>query len=327
MIISRTPFRISFTGGGTDLKAFYSREPGLVVSTTINKYMYITVHESFDRAVRVSYSKTEIVEEAAQLRHPIVRAAMELTGVTRGVEITSVADVPAGTGLGSSSSFTVGLLNALYAYQGRHVSSERLAEEASRIEIEMVGEPIGKQDQYAAAFGGLQSVTFQPDESVAVQPMICSAEVKQAFESRLLLFYSGQTREAKTILTAQREKTAEADGFASLRAMKALSERMRTLLQVNRPDALDDLGRLLHEGWELKKGMAQGISNEPIDRHYHAARQAGALGGKLLGAGGGGFLLFYVPQASQAAVREALPLREIPFRFESQGSRIIFVSD
>lgn len=327
MIISRTPFRVSFVGGGTDLREFYAREPGLVVSAAIDKYMYITVNKRFDDSIRVSYSKTEIVQTWKEIRHPIVKAALEITGVTGGVEITSIADVPAGTGMGSSSSFTVGLLNALYAFRGQRVAPEQLAREASRIEIEMVKEPIGKQDQYAAAFGGMNAIQFSADESVVTRPVVCTPEVQSAFEARLMMFYTGVTREAKSILAEQRHNTQSQEGaFDRLKKMRDLAKEMERLLRANRLDQLDDVGDVLHQGWMLKKGLARGIAAPEVDQWYDAARQAGAKGGKLLGAGGGGFLLFYVPVERKAAVRSALALREFPFHFESAGSTIIFVS-
>jgi len=322
MIISRTPFRISFAGGGTDLPAFYRTEPGAVTATTIDKYMYITVNKRFDATLRVSYSKTEIVDRADDLQHPIVREALRMTGLVEGLEITSIADLPAGTGMGSSSAFTVGLLHALYAYQGRAVSAEELARQACRIEIEILGEPIGKQDQYAAAYGGLNRIRFNPDETVFVDPVITTPEVRAELDANLLLFYTGTTRRASTILARQREQT-EASRDLLVR-MRDIAERMALALQDGR--RLNDFGQLLHEAWLLKRSVAEGITSPDIDRWYEAARQAGALGGKVLGAGGGGFLLFFVERQNQDRVRRALgDLRELPFRFEPQGSKIIYV--
>ncbi len=322
MIISRTPFRISFAGGGTDLPAFYRTEPGAVTATTIDKYMYITVNKRFDATLRVSYSKTEIVDRADDLQHPIVREALRMTGLVEGLEITSIADLPAGTGMGSSSAFTVGLLHALYAYQGRAVSAGELARQACRIEIEILGEPIGKQDQYAAAYGGLNRIRFNPDETVFVDPVITTPEVRAELDANLLLFYTGTTRRASTILARQREQT-EASRDLLVR-MRDIAERMALALQDGR--RLNDFGQLLHEAWLLKRSVAEGITSPDIDRWYEAARQAGALGGKVLGAGGGGFLLFFVERQNQDRVRRALgDLRELPFRFEPQGSKIIYV--
>jgi D-glycero-alpha-D-manno-heptose-7-phosphate kinase len=322
MIISRTPFRISFAGGGTDLPAFTRQEPGAVTATTVDKYMFITVNKRFDETLRVSYSKTEIVDGADDLRHPIVREALKLVGLTRGLEITSIADLPAGTGMGSSSAFTVGLLNALYAYKGQHTSAEDLAEAACRIEIELLGEPIGKQDQYAAACGGLNHIRFNPDGSVFVDPVITTREVREELDANLLLFYTGATRSASAILKRQQDETDRKRQV--LRGLRDIAERMARALQNGR--RLNDFGDLLHEAWQLKRRVADGITSPDIDRWYEAARGAGALGGKVLGAGGGGFLLFFVERQNQGAVRRALAdLRELPFRLEPQGSKIIYV--
>jgi len=324
MIISRTPLRISFAGGGSDLRAYYRHAHGAVTSTAIDKYIYVTVNKKFDDRIRISYSKTEIVDTVEDIRHDIVREAMKLTGVDSGIEITSIADIPSrGTGLGSSSSFAAGLLNALYAYDGKFASAERLAREACRIEIELLGEPIGKQDQYAAAYGGLNHIRFNADGTVFVDPVICSRETKELLTSRLMLFYTGLTRRANTILTEQRKKTDKK--LDTLGEMVRLSEELRDAL---RGDDLVKFGEILHRGWCLKKELAGGISNPAIDEYYEKARRAGAVGGKILGAGGGGFLLFYCEEGKQAAVREALSdLKETPFRLEPQGSKIIYVEE
>ena len=323
MIISRTPFRVSFAGGGTDLHAFYQHEPGTVTSTTIDKYMYITVNKRFDHTVRVSYSKTEIVETAEEVHHPLVREALKKAGISNGIEVTSISDIPAGTGFGSSSSFTVGLLNALYAYTATYAPPERLAAEACEIEIDIVGEPIGKQDQYIAAYGGLQHIRFNPDESVFVDPVVCSKERKRVLSSRLMLFYTGITRSASEILTEQRKETGNKLDF--LRKMRDLAGEIRRVLQEGH--RLDEFGDLLHEGWMLKRELASGITNELVDSAYENARGAGAIGGKLLGAGGGGFLLLYVPEDRRGEVGRALAeLREVPFELEPQGTKIVHVS-
>jgi D-glycero-alpha-D-manno-heptose-7-phosphate kinase len=325
VIISRTPFRVSFAGGGTDLRAFYRHEPGAVISTTIDKYMYLTVNERFDHTVRVSYSKTEIVETADQVEHPLVREALRKAGITNGIEVTSISDIPAGTGFGSSSSFTVGLLNALYAFTGTYAPPERLASEACEIEIDIVGEPIGKQDQYIAAYGGLQYIRFNPDESVFVDPVVCTAELKRTLSDRLLLFYTGITRSASDILTEQRKETEQGNKRDFLRKMAHLAGEMRRILQENRD--LDEFGELLHDGWMLKRELASGVTSPLIDAAYDKARSAGAIGGKILGAGGGGFLLLYAPQAAHAQIRTALAdLREIAFDLEPQGTKIVHVS-
>jgi D-glycero-alpha-D-manno-heptose-7-phosphate kinase len=325
MIITRTPFRISFVGGGTDLREFYAEEPGAVISTTIDKYMYVTVNRRFDHTIRVSYSKTEIVETLGELNHELVREAMRLTGVTEGIEVTTIADIPAkGTGLGSSSSLVVGLLNALYAFRGRQRSPAQLGEEACRIEIEIVGEPIGKQDQYSAAYGGFRRIEFHPDERVTADLLVLPAERRESLQQRLLLFYTGTTRNASRILKVQRAQTGERRPI--LRRMRDLTHDLQAVIEGNRP--LDDFGEILHENWTLKKSLADGISNSGIDEYYNQAREAGAVGGKILGAGGGGFLLFYVPPEHREAVCRVLAgLRRIDFQFEPHGSRVIFYEE
>ena len=324
MIISRTPLRVSFAGGGTDLRAFYQHEPGAVTSTAIQKYIYVTVNKKFDESIRVSYSKTELVDHVDDLHHGLVREAMKLTGIDKGVEITTIADIPSkGTGLGSSSSLTVGLLNALYAYKGSIKSRRTLAEEACKIEIEILGEPIGKQDQYIAAFGGIQHIQFNPDEGVYVDPVICPIEVKRELESNLLLFYTGITRKSSTILKEQSKKTK--DKMESLHKMKVLSEEVRD--SINRHD-VDNVGKILHQGWLFKRELASGITNPEIDNYYQSAIDAGAIGGKILGAGGGGFILVYCKKKVQDKVRAALSdLTEVKFKIEPQGSKIIYVED
>ena len=324
MIITRTPFRISFVGGGTDLPDFHRVEPGVVVSTAINKYMYIVVNKRFDDTIRVSYSETEIVEDVEEIQHPIVREALKSAGVTKGIEIASIADIPARTGLGSSSSFTVGLLNALYAYKGILKSAEDLAREACHIEIDTLGEPIGKQDQYIAAYGGLRYIQFNPDETVFTAPIICSSETKEKLAQNLLLFYTGDTREAGSILKEQKANTKQADKLASLRRMSNLAFELKEKL--NKGSSPDVLGEFLHKGWLLKRQLASGISSSKIDEFYEKALAAGALGGKILGAGGGGFLLLYCPKEKQPKVREALSnLTLTQFSFEPEGSKIIYI--
>lgn len=328
MIISRTPLRISFAGGGSDLPSFYEREPGAVVSTAVNKYIYITVNKKFDRKIRASYSVTEIVDSVDQLNHELIREAMKLVGVDGGIEITSISDVPQGTGLGSSSTYTVGLLNALYAYSGQHVGAERLAREACEIEIRRCGKPIGKQDQYSAAYGGLQYIQFNPDGCVYVDPIICGAKTKSRLQERLLMLYTGSTRSADGILQEQKTKIEnEQDSCRTLKQMAQLAKDLRSALNQN-PDNLDFFGEILHQNWVLKRNLASGISNPCINEWYERARCHGAIGGKLLGAGGGGFLLLYARPEQQCAILSALPeLRPISFRFEPQGSKIIYVED
>ena len=326
MIISRTPMRVSLMGGGSDLACYYGRGSGLVVRTAMDRYIYITVNKKFDDLIRVSYSKTEMVDSVDKVEHNIIREAMRIVGVTRGIEVVYMGDIPlgsAGIGLGSSSSLAVGVLHALYAYTGRHVSAERLAREACRIEIEILGHPMGKQDQYAAAFGGFNAIRFNKDESVFVDPVICKRATREALNAKLMLFYTGIERLSSPILAEQRNNIA--DNAAFLDEMVRLAELMREMLQKN---DLRAAGELLHLGWLGKKKLAPGISNPLIDECYEAARAAGAVGGKILGAGGGGFLLLYVEEQDQDRVRQALSgLKECPFRFEPQGSKIIYVSD
>ncbi len=324
MIISRTPFRISFAGGGTDFPEFFSREDGAVTSSAIDKYMHVMVNRRFDDTIRVSYTKTEIVEEIEAIQHPIVRECLNLLDVREGLEIVSVADIPAQAGLGSSSSFTVGLLNALHAFRGEHASAGRLAEEACHVEMDLVGEPIGKQDQYIAAFGGLRHIAFCRSGEVSVEPIICGRDLRQSLSERLLLFFTGKTRPASVILSEQRRVTPGKTDV--LRRLRDLAVLARNVLIEGRD--LRTFGEILHEGWVVKRGIVDGITNEEIDGLYDRAREAGAIGGKLLGAGGGGFLMLYVEPEAQPRVRAALAgTREVSFKLDPHGSRIIFVDE
>ncbi len=316
---------MSFVGGGSDLPVFYRRFGGAVISTAINQFVYVTVNKKFDHKIRVSYSRTEEATSVGRIRHPLVREAMNLLGLEGGIEITSVADIPGkGTGLGSSSSFTVGLLNVLHAYTERHAGAEQLASEACEIEIGRCAEPIGKQDQYAAAYGGLNFIRFYPDDSVVVEPVICRRSTLEQIQSNILTFYTGITRSASTILRHQQAAVAsEKKKQNVLRRMVEQAEQLRAALQANKTDAF---GEILHEGWMLKRGITAGISNDAINDWYTRARGAGAIGGKLLGAGAGGFMIFYAPRERHEAIVKALAdLRQVDFRFEPHGSRIIFV--
>lgn len=319
MIISKTPFRISFAGGGTDIDAFYAEHGGAVVSTAIDKYMYVTVNRRFDDSIRVSYSQTEIVSSVDEVKHDLARECLKMTGIDHGVEITSVADVPRGTGLGSSSVFTVGLLNALYLYQGVQMSSAELAERACKIEIEALGNPIGKQDQYAAAFGGLNLIEFNRDGSVSRERIHLSLEDYKKTDSKLLMFFTGGEHSASKILAEQK---AEMGGkTAAMLRMRDMAYELRDHLDAEGFD--DSFAETLREGWEIKRTLSGGISNPRVNGLYERGMEAGALGGKLLGAGGSGFLLFYVPEERQAAVREALGLKELYFTFCKYGTRIV----
>ena len=322
MIISRTPFRISFVGGGTDLAEFYHRRPGAVVSTAIDKFMYVTVNRYFDDSILLKYRRTELVKRVSDIRHPILRECLKLTGIDRGVEITSMADVAAGTGLGSSSSFTVGVLHALHAFKGEYRTAEELAREACEVEIARMKEPIGKQDQYIAAYGGFQSIEFMPDDTVRVDPIVLSEKMRADLAERSILLYSGVTRRAGPVLRRFRAKFEVKD--RQMTRMRDLAYEAREAL---RAGDIEGLGEMLHEGWMLKKGISGGISNPAINRAYESARAAGAAGGKILGAGGGGFLLLFAPPAKRRAVRRALASwREIPFGLEPEGSKIVYVS-
>ena len=305
MIISRTPLRMSFVGGGSDLPAYYRLHGGAVVSTAIDKYVYVTVNPKFDNNIRVSYARTEEVDEVARLRHPLVRESLRHLDIAGGVEITSIADIPSrGTGLGSSSAFTVGLLHALHAWQGRYRSAEQLARESCLIEIERCGEPIGKQDQYAAAFGGFNFIEFSADERVVVQPIVCRHETLERLQDNLVAFYTGITRPAAKVLREkQRRIAAESDKQAMLGRMVALARTLRDELQNNN---LDAFGEVIHQNWVLKRQLSDDVSTGQIDAWYDAARGAGAVGGKILGAGSGGFLLFYAPRRRHRAIRDAL---------------------
>ncbi|WP_430911679.1 GHMP family kinase ATP-binding protein [Methylobacterium sp. sgz302541] len=315
---------MSFVGGGSDMPDFYRRHGGAVLSTAIDKYVYVNINRKFDGGIRLAYSKTEEVESVEQIEHRLVRAAFDLMKIDGGVEITTIADIPSrGTGLGSSSTFTVGLLNALSAYLGRHISAEDLGRMSCEIEIGRCGEPIGKQDQYAAAYGGLNLIEFKADDSVVVSPIIMQPSVRDSLERRILIFYTGITRSASHILKQQSE------AVTSDRAKRGALVRMVELAYVLREELqngnLDSFGEILDDNWSLKKTLASGISTDEIDHWYALGKKAGALGGKLLGAGSGGFLMLYAPEERHAAVAEALGmLRLIKFRFDTMGSRIIF---
>lgn len=324
MIISQTPYRVSFAGGGTDLAAFYEQEYGAVLSTTINQYMYVHVHNRFETTFRVAYSKIEIAENSGDIQHELVRTALQMTSIEDPLEVTTVGDVPAGTGMGSSSTLTVGLLNAFYAHKGRITSKAKLGEQSSQIEIDVLGKPIGKQDQYAAAFGGINYIRFNPDHSVHVEPVPCRKETVDELERRILLMYTDQQRSADGILKKQSSGTA--DKMPVLRQMRDLAAALRD--ELTGPGDLDEFARLLHEGWKLKRSLGFGITNELVDQWYSAAMKAGAQGGKLLGAGGGGFLLLVAPPERHGAIREALGNpRELSFGIDRLGSRIVFISD
>ena len=321
MIVVRTPLRISFLGGGTDFPDYYRNHGGLVLSTAIDKYIYVIVKQRFDNMIYVNYSRKEIVENVDEIQHELVREAMRITGVERGVEITTLADVPSsGTGLGSSSSVTVALLQALYSYSGRLVTAETLARKACEIEIDICNKPIGMQDQFIASYGGFREISFEKNDAVIVSELGLDDGLIRRLNRNMMLFYTNVTRPSESILTEQRENISKRED--KLLGLRELAQQARDCLQ---NDDLSDFGDMLHKGWELKRGLASGVSNQVIDNLYNASRKAGAIGGKIAGAGGGGFLLLYAPLAAQDNVRNVLSnLRELPFLFERDGSRVVF---
>ncbi len=324
VIVTRTPLRVSFAGGGSDLPAFYTRESGAVLSTAIAQYVHVTVKrhsELFFEPIRINYSKSEQVDSIDEIENNIARECLRFLEIQPPIYISVVGDVPASTGLGGSSAFAVGLLNALHAYQGQRVSPGQLAEEACHIEMDVLGEPIGKQDQYAAAFGGMNLFTFMPDGRVTAQHQrVWRDHLTPLFDS-MMMFWTGHQRDASSVLKEQSEKTA--DEMERLRTMRGQAEALLGLLDAY-PVDVEAFGEVLHAGWTLKRQLASGITNPMIDEWYDTAMDAGAVGGKLCGAGGGGFLLFLVPPHEQPAVRDALrDLVELPVRPEAQGSQLV----
>ena len=321
MIVSKTPLRMSFVGGGSDLPAYYREETGAVLSTTIDKHMYICVNKKFDGRIRLSYARTEDVLSRHEIEHPLVRQALDVVGIDGGIEIASMADIPSkGAGLGSSSSYTVGLLNALYAYREQLVSKECLAREACEIEIDRCGEPIGKQDQYAAAYGGLNLIRFHPDESVSVDPVICKPDLIENLEESMLVFFTGRTRSASAVLANQSEAIRAADRRSLMHRMVQLAYEMKEQLESG---SLDHLGDLLDENWRLKTQLAAGITDPQIDTWYAKGIKNGAHGGKLLGAGNGGFMMFFAPKERHAHITAALgDLQPVKFRFDCGGTQL-----
>ncbi len=320
MIVSQTPLRISFAGGGTDFPDFYLRHDGAVLSTAIDRFIYVVVKERFDEKIRVAYTRTETVDHVDELTHDLVRESLKKSGVCRGVEICTLADIPSeGSGLGSSSSLTVGLLNALYAFIGKPCTAEILARDACEIELDILRRPMGKQDAYIAAYGGIRMFRFLSSGEVTVEALGMSPESRRRLEENLLLFFTGRTRRSERILTEQKENITERAG--TLCELRDLAWELRAcLLNGMGPQ----IGRLLHRGWEAKKSLAAGISDEALDDLYQRAREAGAVGGKIAGAGGGGFLLLYCPPEKRELVREALAgMQEMRFRLEPGGSRAL----
>ena len=324
MIITRAPLRISLGGGGTDLPSYYCQHGGLVLSAAIDKFVYITLHDTFEQEFIIKYSKTEQVRAVDEIKHPIVREALKLVPVSvPHLEMVSMSDIPAGTGLGSSSSFTVALLRALHSHNRDVVPREQLAEEACRIEIETLGEPIGKQDQYIAAFGGITSFLFDPDGHVIVHPVQMSAETLYNLEDNLLLFFTGFTRAASAILAEQDTRTRGGDAgmLNHLHQIKRLGYESKAALEAG---DLRGLAAIMHQHWELKKQRSGAMTNARIDQCYDLARANGAVGGKLIGAGGGGFLMFYTEDKTRLrrVMREA-GLREVRMRFDFEGASLV----
>jgi D-glycero-alpha-D-manno-heptose-7-phosphate kinase len=322
MIIVQTPLRVSFLGGGTDLPSYFMNEGGTnVLSSAIDKYIFVTIKERFDDKIRVGYTRTEMVDSVDEIQHELIRESMRVTGIRAGVEITTMGDIPAtGAGLGSSSAVTVGSLHAMYAYLGEMIPAERLAREACHIEIDVLGKPIGLQDQYISALGGLRFIEFHPDGSVTSEKVELEPRLQYRLNESLLLFYTGIPRRAETILDEQKRNINIRREI--LHKLKAMACEAREELQAGN---LDVIGHLLHENWVLKKQLASQISNSAIDAMYQAARNAGAIGGKITGAGGGGFLVLYCPYEKKEAVRDALSsLVELPFNLEPDGTKVIF---
>jgi D-glycero-alpha-D-manno-heptose-7-phosphate kinase len=325
VILAHAPLRMSFVGGGSDLPSYYREHGGAVVSATIDKYVYVAVHETFDGSLRLGGAHTEVVPSVEQLQHPLTREVLRLLGVSAGLDIVSMADVPAqGTGLGSSSAYTVALLHALHAHLGRAVDPETLARLSCHVELERLEEPIGRQDQYAAAFGGLNFIEFHPNDTVSVHPVACPGDTLRTLQGRLLTFYTGMTRRASSVLRGQAEAIQSQRGTReAIGRMVELARLMRVELEHGH---LEGFGALLDANWRLKRELRGGVSSPTIDDWYARACKAGAQGGKLLGAGGGGFLLFYAPEERHPAIIEALPeLRKVDVRLQPRGSAVTVV--
>ncbi|MDI6696163.1 MAG: GHMP kinase [Anaerolineales bacterium] len=321
MIIVQTPLRVSFLGGGTDFPAFFQEEGGgNVLSSAIDKYIFVTIKQRYDDKIRVGYTRTEIVDHVDEVNHELIREALRITGIQKNVEITTMGDIPAGSGLASSSAVTVGALHAMYAYLGQMVTADRLAQEACKIEVDILNKPIGIQDQYICALGGFRFIEFHPDGKVVNEKIELEPRLKNRLNESLLLFYTGMTRQADSILDEQK---------ANIKASRNLLNELKQMACYAREELaagnIDVIGTLLHQNWVLKKQLARKISNPTIDAIYEAALKAGATGGKITGAGGGGYLLLYCPYERREAVRDALhPLTEVPFKLEMDGSKVIF---
>jgi D-glycero-alpha-D-manno-heptose-7-phosphate kinase len=320
LIIVQSPLRISLFGGGTDFPDFYREEGGCVLSTAIDKYIFVVIKQRYDDLLRIGYTQTELVDSVEKIEHELIRQALIKTGITKGVEITTMGDIPAGSGLGSSSAVTVGALHAMYTYLNESVPASRLAEEACQIEIQELNKPIGVQDQYISAYGNLRFITFHTDGRIIVENVDAANSVKKRLNENLLIFFTGFTRKASTILTEQRDHIQQ--HRIILREMKQIAQ---TALDELVSGNVDAIGYLLDQSWRLKKQLSSRINNGFIDELYQAALAAGALGGKIAGAGGGGYLLLYCPYAKRESVRAALSkLKELPIQLEPDGSKVIF---
>jgi D-glycero-alpha-D-manno-heptose-7-phosphate kinase len=325
VIVTRTPFRVSLGGGGTDLPSYYSRYGGFVVGAAINRYIYVMLNRRFEDSLRVSYSQTEIVPSREDVEHPIVREALAITRLDRNLEIVSIADLPANTGLGSSCAFTVGLLNALHAMKREHLPLDELAEEACHIEIERLGEPIGKQDQYMAAFGGITCLEIDREGGVRVSPLDLPDELVQELEGNTLIFYTGIQRSASEVLRDQSEATDRRDERVT-RSLHAIKEIGREIKVALTSGDLDRYGRLMDQHWQVKRGLSDKVSADNLDRWYEMAKANGALGGKVMGAGGGGFFMFYCPNGSKGKLRDALTaegLKELRLGIDFEGTKVL----
>ena len=324
MIVTRSPLRVSFAGGGTDLPVFFEREPGAVFSTAISSYVWVTVKPHSDvflERIRLNYSKSEVVQRVEEIENDIARECLKFLEIDAPVYISTVGDLPASSGLGSSSSFAVGLLNALHIFRGDRVGPGQLAEEACHVEIDLLGQPIGKQDQYAAAFGGLNHFSFRPDGSVFVEQKRLANGNRRALFDSLMMFWTGHQRSAESVLTEQRQNTP--DKMDSLRKMRDHAQELQAIVSAGHVD-IRDFGHVLDEGWRLKRALASTITTSQIDACYDRALEAGAIGGKLCGAGGGGFFVFVVEPGRQGSVRRALSdMIEVPIGHEVHGSQII----
>ena len=327
MIISKAPVRITMGGGGTDFSYYYQKFGGFLIAASINKYVYIMLNRRFYDSIRLSYSKTEIVEDINKIEHNIFREALKVSGIDRQIELVSVADVPAQCGLGTSSAFTVSLLNSLFEYKHNYATREALAETACRIEIDILGEPIGKQDQYAASFGGFRAYWFNEDGSVKIEPVAIKEEDLMELQNNILLFNLNKERPASFVLEKQNKKAAsgDADTLGRLHKIKELGLRSKKIFENGK---IDEFGEILHEHWLIKRSLSDRVSDPSIDEAYQLARDNGALGGKVVGAGGGGFLLLYCPKHKQQIVTamRRLNLSPLWFSFEHEGAKIAYHS-